>query len=897
MNQAELRFQNLINEAPFSAALLLGRDLVVETANEISLKLWGKDDSIIGKPLVEAIPEIKGQAVFQALEKVYRTGITYEGKENIAYIEVDGVLKKVYINFIYKAIHNDDGDVIGVLAAGFDVTEQVEARRKIFEAEERARLAIDSAGIGTFDYDYETGSIFTSPRLDAIFSFKEPRPHSDYIDIIHTEDRPIRETARKKSLSTGSLDYDIRLIWPDKSIHWIRVKAKVFFDNYHRPVRLLGTALDITEQNLAIKKLEESEHRFRLLITETPEVGSGLYIGRELRIQYVNDVMIRFWNKDLSVINKTFRDALPDLEGQPFFDQLDKVYTTGEPYTGKEIEAIFNINGKPQSFYYNYIYKALRNADGEIYGIHHMAVDVTEQVLNKQKYIQSEKRFRHLLMQAPFGICILKEKNFVVEFSNDIFLTLVDRKREEYVGKPLWEGLPEIKDQIFNRLLREVMRTGTTFHGKEYKVKIKRHGVIETVYVDFTYEAMKNEAGQIDTIIVLAVDVTDKVLGRMEIENSRDNFNAILESLPQVAWTADRHGKIIYITEQFYDYTGSIIDSGLGDGWIKSLSREDADNFTLKWRNAVKEGKFFEAEAKLKRFDGEYRWHLIRAVPIYDNDNIITLWVGTSTDIHDQKLFSEELERKIKDRTKELEWSNNELEQFAYVSSHDMQEPLRKITIFTDFLKNSLGEVPERSQKYLSKISDSSTRMLSLIKDVLEFSRLTKSERSYVLVDLDHVLKNVINDFELLIEQKNATVNHDALGSIDAIPLQVNQLFHNLLSNSLKFSSPDRPLHINIQRRHLTNNEVRQHKDLNQSLNYILITWEDNGIGFAEKYADKIFVIFQQLNERETYTGTGIGLALCKKIVTNHHGEISVSSEINKGAAFYIILPIKHEKE
>jgi PAS domain S-box-containing protein len=896
MNQAELRFQNLINEAPFSAALLSGNDLIVEMANEISLKLWGKDSSIIGKPLVEAIPEIKGQAVFEALVNVYRTGITYEGKENTAYLEVDGVLKKVFVNFVYKAIHDDEGEIVSVLAAGFDVTEHVEMRKKLFESEERTRLTVDAAGIGTFDYDYKTERTITSPRFDAIFGFEEPKLRPSYVHVIHPEDLPIREAAQKKSLASGSLEYEVRLIWPDKSIHWVRVKGKVFFDNHQMPVRLLGTALDVTEQKLAIKKLEESEQRFRILITETPEVGSGLYIGRELRIQYVNDVMIKFWGKDSSVINKTFREALPDLEGQPFFDQLDKVYTTGVAFTGKEVKASFFENGKIRSSYYNYTYKALRNSGGEIYGVHHMAVDVTEQVLNKQKYIASEKRFRHLLMQAPFGICILKGKNFIVEFSNDIFLQMVDRKHEEYVGKPLWEGLPEIKDQIFNKLLREVLRTGTTFHGKEYKVKIKRHGIIETVYVDFTYEPLKNEEGETDTILVLAIDVTDKVLGRTEVEKSRDNFNAILESLPQMAWTADSNGNLVFITEQYYDYTGHIANAALGNGWTKALSPEEADGFIAKWHHAVKKGEFFEAEARLKKFNGENRWHLVRAVPILDNNNNISLWVGTSTDIHDQKLFSEELEKKIKERTKELEWSNNELEQFAYVSSHDMQEPLRKITIFTDLLRKSLGEIPEKPQTYLQKISDSSSRMLNLIKDVLEFSRLTKSERIYVPVDLEEVLKNVVNDFDLLIEQKNAKIDIGPLTTIDAIPLQINQLFHNLLSNSLKFLSPDRKLSISVRMQHMNSEEVAQHGDLNPNLTYIQIAWEDNGIGFAEKYADKIFVIFQRLNERESYTGTGIGLALCKKIITNHHGEISVKSEIDKGSTFYIILPAKLSK-
>jgi hypothetical protein len=178
-NITESQFRNLINEAPFSAAVLSGDDLIIELANEISLKLWGKDKSIIGKRLLEALPEMQGQPVFKVLKDVYNTGITYEGKENVAYLEVNGIRKKLYVNFVYKAIHDDKGRISGVFAAGYDVSEHVEAREKLAVSEERARLAVDAAGMGTFELHYPTGSTVTSPRFDAIFGFSSPRPHID----------------------------------------------------------------------------------------------------------------------------------------------------------------------------------------------------------------------------------------------------------------------------------------------------------------------------------------------------------------------------------------------------------------------------------------------------------------------------------------------------------------------------------------------------------------------------------------------------------------------------------------------------------------------------------------------------------------------------------------------
>jgi PAS domain S-box-containing protein len=895
VHNSDERFRSLLDEAPFSTALLVGSDFVIEQANEISLKLWGKDDRIIGKRLLDVVPEMNTRPLHDELKKVYDTGITYEGKEIATFFDAGGERKKVYVNITYKALRDEEGNINAILYTGYDVTGHVVVRKKLFESEERSRLAVEATGLGTFDYNYATKLIITSPRMNAIFGFKEQQVFEKYVDAIHPEDQPVRTIAHMRATDTGWLDYEVRLIMPDKTIKWVRIKGKISFNTDHQPIRLLGTALDTTERREARKKLEESELRFRTLITETPEVASGLYIGPDHQIQYVNNVMLRFWGKDTSVIGKTFREAVPELEGQPFFEQLDKVYATGEAFTGKEVEAILIVNGVRKPAYFNYTYKALRDEDGVIYGIHHMAVDVTDQVLNKLKYIESERKFRQLITQAPFGIAIVKGDNFFTEYANDAYLQLIGRTRQEFIGRPLWEGLPEVESQVFDKLLQEVMHTGIPFHGKEYPAKIYRHGEMQNIFVDFTYEPLKSEDGKIDGIMVLSVDVTDKVLGRREIEKSRDLFNSILETLPQIAWTTNANGVVNYINQQWSNYTGQPLSVALGNGLAKVLLPEEAEDFVSTWRKNTRESTFFERECRVRRHDGKYRWHLVRGVPIYDNDGNKTMWVGTSTDIHDQKLFSEELEHKIKERTKELERSNSELEQFAYISSHDLQEPLRKIITYCGMLTESLGEISEKSNMLLNKILNSSERMSKLIKDILDFSSLSKAPKAYRQVNLNLILANVINDFDLLIEQKKATIETEILGVIEAVPLQINQLFYNLMSNSLKFAAPNRDAIINVRTRQVAPHEISQYKNLNPSLPYIQLEWQDNGIGFSEKYAQQIFVIFQRLHDRQAYSGTGIGLAICKRILANHNGEIFVKSKVNEGTTFYILLPLRQE--
>ena len=266
--------------------------------------------------------------------------------------------------------------------------------------------------------------------------------------------------------------------------------------------------------------------------------------------------------------------------------------------------------------------------------------------------------------------------------------------------------------------------------------------------------------------------------------------------------------------------------------------------------------------------------------------------------------FNQKLEEKVRERTAELEnakneievmnrklvKSNHDLEQFAYIASHDLQEPLRKIQTFSELAgRNPGGE--ETLQKYLEKINLSAQRMADLIRSVLNYSRLSRLSEEFSEIDLNITLDSIRSDLELLIAEKKAEIRCGPLPVIKGIPLQLNQLFTNLISNSLKFS--DKAPVIDISSKILPGSEVRSNGGLNSTDNYVELKFADNGIGFEQQYADKIFTIFQRLHASQHYSGTGIGLALCKKIVENHHGFITARSEPGKGAEFYVYLPVE----
>lgn len=402
-------------------------------------------------------------------------------------------------------------------------------------------------------------------------------------------------------------------------------------------------------------------------------------------------------------------------------------------------------------------------------------------------------------------------------------------------------------------------------------------------YLELTSTEVYNEEGE-KHFLLLFSDVTNERLESRRIE-------LILEALPQMAWTTDAKGDITYFNSGWYFYTGLTKEESLQSGWISVVAEEDREKLLQQWRDAMASGKPYQHAARYRNAEGDYRWHLVRGSAVRDAMNRITMWVGTCTDIHDQVLLTEELEKKVRERTRSLELANIELEQFAHVSSHDLQEPLRKIRTFAEMLKDNIYETTDdNSKRFLDKITATAERMSDSLKALLNFTRVQNSN-NFTQVDLNKTIAQILTDLELLIEQKGAEVIVDPLPVINAVPIQMQQLFYNLVHNGLKFSKQDEKPRIEIRARQLREEEIMELPRLQHFKQYHEITVKDNGIGFDQQYSEKIFMIFQRLHSKSEIEGTGIGLALARKVVINHGGEIYATSKPGEGTCFHIILP------
>ncbi len=536
-----------------------------------------------------------------------------------------------------------------------------------------------------------------------------------------------------------------------------------------KPTGVLLFANEVTERVDFKKNLQESEQRIRSLVESAP-FPIGVYIGREMKIELANQAILDAWGKGNDVIGKLYADILPELDNQEIFTQIQSVFSTGIPFHAKNQCIDLLVDGKIQTYYFNYSFMPLRNSNGKVYGVMNTAADVSDLNFAKHKIEESEAQLRSLVMSAPIEICIVKGNPLMVEIANDSFLEVVGKRREAFEYTPCWEVLPEAA-AYYAPILENVLRTGIMFRGDDHEVMLIRNGKEEIVYVNFVYDPVKEADGTVSKVMIVVIEVTEQVIARRKIEE------VVAERTKELA----------------------------------------------------------EVNRNLKK-------------------------------------------------------SNEALEQFAYIASHDLQEPLRKVSTFSQMLENSLPEIDERAKNYFIKINNSTARMSNLIRDVLAYSQLSKENEIYDWVNLQEVVNSLKNDFELLIEQKQATIQSSNLPTIQAVPLQMSQLISNLLSNSLKFSTADvKPL-ITIVANLVAKDEIATYS-LDQNAVYYNIEFKDNGIGFNQEYATRIFNIFQRLHGKTQYSGTGIGLAMCKKIAQNHHGDIYATASKGTGAIFNVILP------
>ena len=887
----------------FPMFLWWGPDLICfyNDAYRPSLGENGKHPSILGKTAREAWPEI-WDTIKPLIDKVL------DGTESVWFEDLlvpifrNGKIEDVYWTFSYSPVLDETGKKAGVLVTCTETTDKVNNLKLLKESEEQLQFAIEATELGTWDLNPVTNKFTGNDRLKEWFGLP-PENNIDLssaLNVIASKDRERVTRAIQDSMQYASGGYydieysiDNPLTGRDRIV---RAKGRAWFNPDQVCFRFNGTLQDITAQAEAFSKIEESNIRYYRVLMQSPFAFS-IMKGKEMIVTMANDLMKEFWGKGKNVEGKPILMVLPELADQPFPAMFDSVFTTGIPISANEILARIEHDGRIVDRYFNLVYQPYIEADESISGLITIAHEVTNQVLTRKKIEESEERFRSFADQAPLIIFMANEDGNVTYWNRN-WLEFSGQSFEEALGISGWQKITHPDDYSF--LLDTYLNA--TRYKKNYSIEIRmKRWDGEYRYLLFSGGPRYLPDGEFEGYVGTGIDTTDRKRAEDALKESEQRFRTMAETMPEIAWVASPDSPYSFFNKRFYEYTGMSREEAHRDWKWKSIVHPDMfEERNKTWEHCLVTGEDFYFESLLKRHsDQTYRWHISRATAIKNDKGEVILWAGTSSDIHEQKLFEAELEQQVKQRTKDLQdsvmhlqHSNENLEQFASIASHDLQEPLRKIQTFAALLQMKHEDtIPEEAKVLIDKIKNSSNRMSQLIRDVLNFSKITQTSASFVLADLDEILNNILNDFELLVEEKNVHINRENLPCIECIPVQINQLFYNLLNNAIKFSGKGYQPVINISSKKLLAEEVKVFPELIPSCPYFQITFSDNGIGFDKQFAEEIFLIFHRLNNSKEYSGTGIGLALCKKIVEYHHGKLYAEGKDMEGACFTIILP------
>ncbi|MDB5251466.1 MAG: sensor signal transduction histidine kinase [Flaviaesturariibacter sp.] len=894
--ESESRFRSLVDDSPDPILILTGEELLVQVANQPLLSLWNIGPAAIGQPLLTILPELRGQDFHEYVRQVLRSGIARHSHETPVTLLRNGQHIRHDINFVCQPYRDGSGAVTGVLVFAHDVSEQVRERRQVFESEERLRMALEASEMGTWETDPQSQTLYFSDRCLEIMGLPPgaavTKKEAD--EAILPQDRPrvadaIRDALRPGSNGHYSVEYSIHHRQTGE-IRTLKASGRAFF-RAGTAQRFIGTVIDITHE----VRIRAEQRKLLTLIDNSVELMSVLELdGHHSYLNKAGRQMLGFNSfaevlstpvsqlhtpEDAAFVNTTVRAAVL-ADGRWSGIMNVRHLRTGEvfPVYNNTIRIDDPVTGQPIAF-------------GSVMR------DMRPEMAARQALAESEANFRNIILQAPVAMSVLMGPDHIVQIANEQMFTLWGKDAPSMLGKPLFQGLPEAKEQGFEQMLRDVYEKGERFTADEYPARLPRAGGIETAYINFVYEAFRGSKGAIEGVIATAVDVTAQVTARHQVEYAEEAARLAIESADLGAYEVNLVTNDMRTSDRFKAIWGHDFDLDRGR-YASVIHPDDLPIRNAAHTESLRTGRV-AYEARVIWTDGSEHWVKVIGRLFRDRHGDPAKLLGVAQDITEQKLFSRALEREVEQRTRELQEANDqlrrtnaELEQFAYVSSHDLQEPLRKIRMFAGMIRDrDFDRLSDYSQQRFDKITEAAQRMSTSLKDLLNFSSLGREEQ-FTSVDLNEVLASVSSDLELLISQKEATIQNEGLPVLQAIPLQMNQLLYNLLNNALKFARKDIPPVIRLSSRPLPEEERASFPQLKPDRSYIEVVVRDNGIGFAQETADKIFLLFQRLHDRQAYSGTGIGLALCRKVALNHDGDIFAKARPGEGAAFHVLLPV-----
>ncbi len=884
---------------------LIDRDGVILAFNDVCQQLYrevmGKELKT-GSSLFDIVPAYYRSNMEMALQAVLQ-GQSFERKSK--HLGVDG--NEYWMRGNYNPVRTADGTITGICLGISDITAEMQVEEILRESEERFRTVADTAPVLIWMAGVDKLCNFFNKRwLDFRGRSMEEELGNGWAEGVHPEDFDrCLEIYFTSFDARKEFKMEYRLKRFDGDYRWISDTGIPRFSPDGMFLGYIGSCVEVHEQRQAEEILRESEEFFRTVADNAPVM---IWTAKpDMQRDFFNKEWLTFTGRSIEQERGSgwIADVHPDdLHG--FLDLYNTAFTDHKSYS--TLYRVRRHDGE-----YRWVSAAgipRFSSDGSFLGLVGSCMDVTEQqhareelgrlvakrtaeLQRKNEELQRQKEFVDTIINSSIDNITVIDKEMRYLAANKQVEKTIGLSRSELIGKRIDEVFPAVKNaEVYHQIERTL--------GGEYIHDINYSSFINGRHFDVHFVPLR-ENDEVFACLIISHDTTEIVQISEQLKETNtalEEKNKTLErqtkfiettldaSIDQIC-VYDREGKFLMANQSFLQMSRKTEEEIIGKSMTEIFPFLEGSEIQTGLLNALK-GK--RSEDIIWRSPQTENIYNIFAIPLIENNSLF----GAMVVAHDDTSILK-ASQKIKENNEELKQINSELEQFAYVASHDLQEPLRKIKMFSGRLSDrKLPNADPNEQLYLNKIINASDRMTQLINDLLNYSKLTNSTDGFDTVDLNDVLSTTLADLDLIIEEKHAVITADPLPTIDGIELQMNQLFHNLIGNGLKFSKKDIPPVIHIGASIAAEQDIVSH-GLSPEVPYHKLTISDNGIGFDQEYAKKIFVVFQRLNSRDEYAGTGIGLALCHKIVTFHNGALFATAKLGEGATFTILLPKKQK--
>ncbi len=637
---------------------------------------------------------------------------------------------------------------------------------------------------------------------------------------------------------------------PDGSRFWFTPYPAILRDAQGRVTGGINLLVDITERKLAEA---EVQRYFEAIVETTPECVK--VVARDGTLQLMNSAGLAMVGANAAdeVLGRSVYDLIAPEYRERFREFHERICAGERGSLEFEIAGLKGTRRRVDTHA-----APLVQSDGTT-----IQLAVTRDITERNQAERAGLLLQAIVDSSDDAI-VSKDLNGIVTSWNKGAERIFGYTAEEAVGQSITIIIPPDRLDEEPKILARLRRGQRVDHFET--IRRRKDGTL--LNISLTISPVKDPKGKIIGASKIARDITDRKRAEAALIASEAKFRQLADSMPQIVWTARPDGYLDYYNERWYEYTGFSRDSFGDASWQPVIHPDDRQRCRDAWYQTIGSGKPYEIEHRFwDRRSNRWRWFMGRALPVREAEGRIVKWFGSFTDIDDQKRVEEELRR-----------ANQDLEQFAFSASHDLQEPLRTVKIYSELLVQTLGgKVEGDTEEFLRYLQSGATRLELLVRDLLTYTQASTFEPPTRTIDAGAVLKTTLASLAGRISETSAEIVSGTLPAVRVHEAHLQQLFQNLLSNAMKYRSPERVPAIKVTA------EPRGEQ--------WVFAVSDNGIGINPEYKERIFGLFKRLHSNEEYSGTGIGLALCRRIVDRYNGRIWAESRPGQGSTFSFTLP------